>query len=123
MNKYQIWDKKTNIYTPSGKMFTPAQWISMYEWINMPGAVPVISTGRINGKFSGELNEMKEMYEQQGCTFTEGMSNQEILDAIEAFEDQRAADAKAAAEEAANTPSAEERLAAAVEFQNLLAME
>ena len=123
MNKYQIWDKKTNIYTPSGKMFTPAQWISMYEWINMPGAVPVISTGRINGKFSGELNEMKEMYEQQGCTFTEGMSNQEILDAIEAFDDQRAADAIAAADDAANTPSAEERLAAAVEFQNLLAME
>ena len=123
MNKYQIWDKQSNIYTPSGKMFTPAQWISMYEWINMPGAVAVISTGRINGKFSGELNEMKEMYEQQGCVFTDGMSNQEILDAIEAFEDQRAADAKAAAEEAANTPSAEERLAAAVEFQNLLAME
>ena len=122
MNKYQIWDKQSNIYTPSGKMFTPAQWISMYEWINMPGAVAVISTGRINGKFSGELNEMKEMYEQQGCVFTDGMSNQEILDAIEAFEDQRAADAKAAAEEAANTPSAEERLAAAVEFQNLLAM-
>ena len=120
--KYQIWDKISNIYTPSGKMFTPNEWISIYGWINIPDSIPVISTGRINGKFSGELNEMKEMYEQQGCTFTEGMSNQEILDAIEAFEDQRAAEAKAAAEEAANTPSAEERLAAAVEFQNLLAM-
>lgn len=123
MKRYQIWDKKTNIYTPGGKMFTPAQWISMYEWINMPGAVPVISTGRINGKFSGELNEMKEMYENRGCTFTDDMTDEQVLEAMEEFDTAQAEAAKVAAEEAANTPSAEERLAAAVEFQNLLAME
>lgn len=120
--KYQIWDKISNIYTPSGKMFTPAEWIEMYGWINMPGAVPVISTGRINGKFSGELHEMKEMYEGRGCIFTEDMTNEQILEAMEAFDEAKAEEAKRAAEEAAATPSAEERLAAAMEFQNLMNM-
>lgn len=118
--KYQIWDKTSNIYTPSGKMFTPAEWIEMYGWINMPGAVPVISTGRINGKFSGELHEMKEMYEGRGCIFTEDMTNEQVLEAMEAFDEAQAEAAKQAAEEAAATPSAEERLAAAMEFQNLM---
>ena len=121
--RYAIWDKVSDIYTPVGERLTAQQWIDRYGWIKAPGSVPVVAAGLINGALIDELSQMKNRYEQQGCVFTEEMSNQEILDAIEAFEAQRAAEAKAAAEEAANTPSAEERLAAAVEFQNLLAME
>lgn len=121
--RYAIWDKVSDIYTPVGERLTAQQWIDRYGWIKAPGSVPVVAAGLINGALIDELGQMKTRYEQQGCVFTDGMSNQEILDAIEAFEDQRAAETKAAAEEAANTPSAEERLAAAVEFQNLLAME
>ena len=121
--RYAIWNKTDDIYTPVGEKLTADQWIARYGWINAPGAVPIVAAGLINGALIDELGQMKTRYEQQGCVFTEEMSNQEILDAIEAFEAQRAAEAKAAAEEAANTPSAEERLAAAVEFQNLLAME
>lgn len=120
--RYAIWDKVSDIYTPVGGKLTAGEWIAQYGWINAPGAVPVVAAGPINGALIDELGQMKNRYEQQGCTFTEGMTNQEVLDAIEAFEDQREVDAKAAAQEAANTPSAEERLAAAVEFQNLLAM-
>ena len=121
--RYTIWDKVSDIYTPVGEKLTAEQWIDRYGWIKAPGSVPIVAAGLINGALIDELSQMKNRYEQQGCVFTDGMSNQEILDAIEAFEDQRAADAKAAAEEAANTPSAEERLAAAVEFQNLMNME
>ena len=121
--RYSIWDKVSDIYTPVGERLSAQQWIDRYGWIKAPGSVPVVAAGLINGALIDELSQMKNRYEQQGCVFTEEMSNQEILDAIEAFEAQRAAEAKAAAEEAANTPSAEERLAAAVEFQNLLAME
>ena len=121
--RYAIWDKVSDIYTPVGERLSAQQWIDRYGWIKAPGSVPIVAAGLINGALIDELGQMKNRYEQQGCTFTEAMSNQEILDAIETFEDQRAAEAKAAAEEAANTPSAEERLAAAVEFQNLLAME
>ena len=120
--RYAIWDKVSDIYTPVGEKLTAEQWIDRYGWIKAPGSVPIVAAGLINGALIDELGQMKTRYEQQGCVFTDGMSNQEILDTIEAFEDQRAAEAKAAAEEAANTPSAEERLAAAVEFQNLLAM-
>ena len=121
--RYVIWDKVSDIYTPVGERLTADQWIARYGWIKAPSSVPVVAAGLINGALIDELSQMKNRYEQQGCVFTEKMSNQEILDTIEAFEAQRAAEAKAAAEEAANTPSAEERLAAAVEFQNLLAME
>ena len=121
--RYAIWDKVSDIYTPAGGKLTAEQWIDRYGWIKAPGSVPVVAAGLINGALIDELSQMKNRYEQQGCVFTEKMSNQEILDTIEAFEAQRAAEVKAAAEEAANTPSAEERLAAAVEFQNLLAME
>ena len=121
--RYALWDKVSDIYTPVGERLTAQQWIDRYGWIKAPGSVPIVAAGLINGALIDELSQMKNRYEQQGCVFTEEMSNQEILDAIEAFEDQRTAEAKAAAEEAANTPSAEERLAAAVEFQNLMNME
>ena len=121
--RYALWDKVSDIYTPVGERLTAQQWIARYGWIKAPGSVPVVAAGLINGALIDELGQMKTRYEQQGCVFTDGMSNQEILDTVEAFEDQRAAEAKAAAEEAANTPSAEERLAAAVEFQNLMNME
>ena len=121
--RYAIWDKVSDIYTPVGERLTAQQWIARYGWIKAPGSVPVVAAGLINGALIDELSQMKNRYEQQGCVFTDGMSNQQILDTIEEFEYQRAAEAKASAEEAANTPSAEERLAAAVEFQNLMNME
>ena len=120
--RYAIWDKVSDIYTPVGERLSAQQWIDRYGWIKAPGSVPIVAAGLINGALIDELSQMKTRYEQQGATFDSSLSGQALLDAIEAFEDQRAADAKAAAEEAANTPSAEERLAAAVEFQNLLAM-
>ena len=122
MKRYQIWDKQSPVITPSGAVFTAEEWKNKYPAAKLDSIVIVCSAGEINGGFYGTLGQMKNRYEQQGCIFTEGMSNQEILDTIEAFEDQRAADAKAAAEEAANTPTTEERIAAALEYQNLLAM-
>lgn len=118
--RYQIWDKVSDVYTPVGEKLTADQWIARYGWIKAPGAVPVVAVGLINGALIDELGQMKKRYEQQGATFDSSLSGQDLLDAIEAFEDEQAANAKAAAEEAAATPSAEERLAAAMEFQNLM---
>lgn len=120
LTKYQIWDKVSNVYTPSGNMYTAEEWINKYKWINIPGMVPVMSAGSINGAMIADLASMKKNAIAQGCEFTDDMSDEQVLEAIEAFEDQRAADAKAAAEEAANTPTTEERIAAALEYQNLL---
>lgn len=113
--RYQIWDKVSDIYTPVGEKVTPSEWISRYGWINAAGAVPVISAGIINGAFSGELNQMKEMCVRRGATFEEGLSNEQLLDAIEEFEDTPRPVVEA-------EPSAEERIAAALEYQNLLSL-
>ena len=120
LNKYCIWDKTSNVYTPSGNMYTAEEWINKYKWINIPGMVPVMSAGNINGAMIADLASMKKNATAQGCTFTDGMSDEQVLETIEKWEDQRAAEAKEAAQEAANTPTTEERIAAALEYQNLL---
>ena len=122
LNKYCIWDKISNVYTPSGNMYTAEEWINKYKWINIPGMVPVMSAGNINGAMIADLASMKKNAIAQGCTFTDGMTDEQVLEAIEAWENQKSEEAKAAAQEAANTPTTEERIAAALEYQNLLAM-
>lgn len=117
-SRYAIWNKTDTVYTPAGEALTPEQWISKYGWINAPGAVPIVSAGLINGAICGELNQMKTNAERQGATFDEGLDNQQLLDAIEAWENERAAKAAARAAE----PTAEERIAAAMEYQNLLSL-
>ena len=120
LKRYAIWDKVSDIYTPVGERLTADQWIQRYGWIKAPGAVPVVAAGLINGALIDELSQMKKRYEQQGCVFEESLNDEQVLEAIEAWEDQRAAEAKEAAQEAANTPTTEERIAAALEYQNLL---
>lgn len=107
MAKYQIWDRESNVYTPVGENLTPEMWISRYGWIANPAAVPVVADGIINGAFCGELSEMKKVYERMGAVFTEGISNEELLNEIEAFED--------AMNAPTTTPTPEERQATALE--------
>lgn len=118
--RYQIWDKVSNVYTPSGNMYTAEEWINKYKWINIPGMVPVMNAGSINGAMIADLASMKKNAIIQGATFDDSLTDQQLLDAIEAFEDQRNEEAKIAAQEAAATPSADERIAAAMEYANLL---
>lgn len=120
--KYAIWDKTSNVYTPSGAMFTPEQWIDKFKWINAPGMVPIVSGGSFNGSYCGELNNMKDRYARIGCEFNDSMSDQEIIDTINDFEDARDAEAIEAAKMSADTPTDTERIAAALEYQNLLSM-
>lgn len=116
--RYQIWNKIDDVYTPGGKKYSAEEWANKYEWTKIPESVPVLSAGMINGGRIGELSTMKEQAEQQGATFDEGLSNQQLLDAIEAWEDEKNAEAAAKAAE----PTAEERIAAAMEYQNLLSL-
>lgn len=109
MSRYTIWNRTDTIYTPVGEALTPSQWISRWGWLAHPAAVPVVAAGLVNGAFVGELSQMKAMYEAQGADFSECTTNEEVLAAIEAWED------------AMNTPSDEpttdERIAAALEYQ------
>lgn len=111
--RYALWDRTSDIYTPGGPKYTAQEWIEQYGWIEIPSAVPVCSAGYINGGFIGELNMMKEQSIQMGNTnFRDDMSNQEILDCIEDWED--------SINHSSGEPSAQERIAAALEYQNLM---
>ena len=115
-NKYQIWDKTSNIITPSGAYFTPEQWIAEYPMAGIDGLDIVIAGGVINGAFFAEYSSFIKMYEDAGCDFSKCTSQQECLDAIEEFEKSRAEGS------GARVASPEERIAAALEAQVMLAM-
>lgn len=120
--RYTIWNKTDDIYTPAGPKLTAEQWIEKYGWAGAPSTVVVISAGPINGALIDELSRMKSRCEKQGATFDEGLNNQQLLDAIEAWEDEQAAKAAEEAATRAAEPTAEERIAAAMEYQNLLSL-
>lgn len=107
MARYQIWDGKSDIYTPSGEKNTPEQWKAKYPWVNIPGAKMIITAGIINGGAAMEFNATRDTYKKMGAAITNGMTDEEVLAAIESFEDNPPG---------ANTPTVEERTAAALEF-------
>lgn len=107
MARYQLWDKVSDIYTPSGAHFTAEEWAGRYSWIKIPGAKMIITAPPINGGAALEWNSTVEQYKRMGADITEGMSDDEILAAIEYFEDNPPV---------SDEPSIEERTAAALEF-------
>lgn len=113
MARYKIWDKKEKIYTPSSKVYTSEEWIAQFPWAGLPNAKVVISDGLINGGFCGELSQMQKMYAEQGVAFTDDMTDEEILTAIEEFQ---------LHPPGYDQPTVEERTAAALEAQVLLSI-
>lgn len=114
MSRYAIWNKKDNIYTPVGEKFTAEQWIDRYPLAEIESVKVVCAGGVINGGFFGILSEMVDMYAKAGCDFSACEADQDYLDAIEAFEDKM--------NEPSTEASTDERIAAALEAQVMLAM-
>ena len=114
MKRYAIWDKVSPVIVPTGKMFTAEQWKEKYPVAALPSITVVCAAGEINGGFFGTLGQMEQMYAAQGCDFSGCETAEDKLQAIEAFEDAM----NVGTDE--NTP--EERIAAALEMQNMLAM-
>ena len=114
--RYQLWNGSSSIVTPSNEVFTPQEWLVKYPWfINAEETPMVISSGFYSGGFCMPLMALIHVLESAGAEFSNELDTQEILDEIEAWEDAKNA-------EAANAISPEERMAAALEYQNLLAM-
>lgn len=121
--KYQIWDKTSQVITPSGAVFNAEQWADMYPMAKLPNIDLVIGGGTINGSFCGEYTSMCEMYdkrmknsglEEYEGGIPEGLSQRETLDLIEEFED--------AINQPVDIVSAQDRIAAALEAQVMMAM-
>lgn len=125
MSRYQVWNKVDQVITPSGKVFTAEEWANKYPMSKIEGIDLVISGGTINGAFCGELTSMSEMYDKdmkrskiEGFEngIPKGLSKQEVLDFIEAFEDARNSQPIVA------PVTAEDRIAAALEAQVMMAL-
>ena len=108
-NKYAIWDKKSPIITPIGEVLTAEQWKSRYPVAALDSITVVCAAGEINGGFFGTLGQMVQMYTAQGADFSTCTTAEEKLEVIEAFEDEM--------NTASTDPTAEERIAAALEYQ------
>lgn len=86
--KYVIWDEKSDVYTPSGEVFSAEQWLNRYPIAKLPSEFLVISGASYNGGFCMVYSDMVDAYEKMGCDFSEcGTDMQAHLDAIEQFED------------------------------------
>lgn len=109
MKRYAIWNKTDPIITPIGEVLTAEQWINRYPVAGLDTITVVCAAGEVNGAFFGTLGQMVKMYEDQGCDFSACTTAEEKLEAIEAFEDGMNAPS--------DEPTAEERIAAALEYQ------
>lgn len=114
MKRYAIWNKQDVILTPIGEILTAEQWIQRYPIAGLDHITVVCGAGEINGSYFGTLGQMVQMYEAQGADFSSCVTDEDKLNVIEAFED--------AMNQAPSTPSTEERIASALEYQNLMSM-
>ena len=112
--RYAIWDKVSPIITPIGEVLSAEQWIARYPVAAIPTITVVCAAGEINGGFFGTLGQMVQMYEVQGADFSACTTAEEKLEVIEAFED--------AMNAPSDEPTTEERIAAALEAQVMMAM-
>lgn len=108
--RYAIWDKVSPVITPIGEVLTAEQWIARYPVAGLSHITVICGAGEINGSFFGTLGQMIQMYEAQGADFSTCTTAEEKLEAIEAFEDEKNKPREVG-------PTAEERIAAALEYQ------
>ena len=122
--RYKIWDGQENVITmgfdkpPSegGKnVFTPEDWKFLYPFAAVPGKC-IIHGGTINGQICEERDGFLQLRKEQGAPIEldGSMTDEEILEIVEIWEDAQGIEPQ--------VPSAEERIAAALEAQVMMSM-
>ena len=107
MKRYAIWNKQDQVITPVGEVLSAEQWIARYPVAGISSVKVVCAAGEINGAFFGTLGQMKLNYENMGADFSACVTDEDVLQVIEEFED--------AANAPSTEPSTEERTATALE--------
>ena len=110
--RYKIWNKTDSLITPIGEVLTPQQVIERHPAAGLEGMKYIIADQPISMAVFMEFEATKNFYKQLGVPITDDMTDQEVLDAISAWEENPPAP----------EPTAEERIAAALEFQNLTSL-
>lgn len=114
--RYKLWNKTDTVKTRIGERLTPEEWMLRHP--EAESDYPIVCAGSINGDISDCLEDMLLRAEMAGFSTELTLSSdtaQALLEELEAWEDEKNA-------QAASAVSAEERIASALEYQNLLAM-
>ena len=127
--KYKIWNNTDNLVTPIGEILTPAKFKAKYPMAGIPGMNFIVLDSPISMGVFMEFEQTKATYKKMIVDMAklpemskleltkieseyDTQTDKEILELISYFDD--------------NQPepesTAEERIAAALEFQNLLAL-
>lgn len=120
MSRYAIWNKKDPIITPVGEVFTAEQWKERYPVAALDDIKIVCGGGEINGAVFGTLGQMVENAEKSGCDFSACITDQDKLNAIEAFEDAMSRGSEVSNEELTAVSLAS--IAASMEYQNMMTL-
>lgn len=112
MAKYKIWNKQDPLITPIGEVLTAEQVKAKYPASALPNMKYIICDAAISMGVFMEFEATKEHYKRLGVPITDDMTDQEVLDAISYWEENPPAP----------EPSAEERIAAMLEFQSMMMM-
>ena len=129
--RYAIWDKVSPIITPVGEVLSAEQWKERYPVAALDRVTVICSAGEISGGIFDTLGNLVQRFEREGCDFSACTTEQEKLEAIEAFEDERQAKARAAAAERAQTKALNDEMtatslssiAASMDYQNMMTLE
>jgi len=106
--KYKIWNKTDELFTPSGDSFAASEVIAKNKLAGV--ADFIICDAPINMGVFMEFSQTKATYKGMGVPITDTMTQQEVLDAITYFEENPPTP----------EPTADERIAAAMEYANLM---
>jgi hypothetical protein len=110
MPKYKIWDRETDLVTPIGEVLTPEQVFARYPASSLADMKYIICDAPISMGVFMEFEATKEHYKHLGVPITDDMTDQEVLDAISYWEENPPEP----------EPTAEERIAAMLEFQSMM---
>lgn len=85
MSRYKIYDNVSNVITPIGEELTAEQWLNRYPWAKH--AKMIVGGGVINGACALVFDDYVAMAVKRGCDISACTTDEEILAAIEDFED------------------------------------
>lgn len=111
--KYKIWNGTDSLVTPTMSILTKEEINKKYPASSMEGFKFIICDSPVSMGVFMEYETTKNTYIKMGANITEASTPEEVLSAMSAFDD------KPSEEEV----SSESRIAAALEFQNILALE
>jgi len=85
--KYKIWDKQETLITPVGEVLDAVAVIAKYPAAGLEGMKYIICDAPIQLGVFMEFEQTKAHYTALGAAIEDGMTDQEVLDAITYFEE------------------------------------